>query len=198
MSSPAGPVEHSGPRQCARTLIPISAWLGCIATRCTSAAMSRNSLICVSLTPSLLPPPTPPSSCLKRVPSHEIITSLEWFQHPGCQTPTFSMIIGDRRRSWRVQAGWWCQSLPPFPSQSRLQTRPPPQWVYVTFSLEEAEKILTHRVINSIPVLEDSPRRPVLVQELPQAARMDQLKQAEPGATATNKSANAVSYVSQP
>lgn len=105
------------------------------------------------------------------------------------------MIIGDRRRSWRVEAGGGARACPP---QLRLQTRPPPQWVYVTFSLEEAEKILTHRVINSIPVLEDSPRRPMLVQELPQAARMDQLKQAEPGATATNKNANAVSYVSQP
>lgn len=37
-------------------------------------------------------------------------------------------------------------------------------------------------MINSIPGLEDSPRKPLFVQELPQAAKTDQVKQAKPGA----------------
>lgn len=140
---------------------------------------------------SLLPPLPPPPSCLTGVPSHEIITSQELILHPGGQTSTFFSIFWD----------WWTMSSVPHPPptpQPRLRTRPPPPWVYATFSLEKAEKSLTHRVINSIPGLEDSPRKPLLVQELPQAAKTDQVKQAKPGAKATNKITNTVSCASQP
>lgn len=134
---------------------------------------------------SLLPPLPPPPSCL---------TGVTW----------------DHHQSGADLTSWWSDihllhnllrlvdhelGRPP---QPRLRTRPPPPRVYATFSLEKAEKSLTHRVINSIPGLEDSPRKPLLVQELPQAAKTDQVKQAKPGAKATNKNTNTVSCASQP
>lgn len=185
MASPAGPVEHSGPRQRTRTLILISARLGCIATRCKSAAMSRNSCLYVSLTP----PSSPSSSFL----SHRGTITWDHHQSGADLTSWFSDIHLLHNLLRLVD-----HELGPPPPQPRLRTRPPPPRVYGTFSLEKAEKSLTHRVINSIPGLEDSPRKPLLVQELPKAAKTDQVKQVKPGAQATNKNTNTVSCASQP
>ena len=173
--SPAGPVEHSGPQPSAAPPEPLilnSAELGCITTR--STAMPHNQS--VSPPPSPLPPPLLFLLLLPVVfwvPWDHFSTDhhdkLVYNAHVFSVTsicPTWLWLSpwggGEwRKKGWSsLEVGLFANSHPPANSQNKASLHP--RWGYPSFSLEKWKKVLTHWVINSFPMLKDSPRKPLL------------------------------------